>query len=526
MIVTAEQYSGCHLNKGCTMLLNPDEYEDARQSRDARFDGRFFVGVLTTGIYCRPVCPVKIPMKKNVQLYPTAAAASAAGFRPCLRCRPESSPGTPAWNGSSWKVSRALQLIDQGYLDDGSVEDLANEIDVGSRQLGRLFQDHIGASPIEVAKTRRLHFAKKLIDETNLPLAEICFASGFGSVRRFNAVFVKTYDRTPKELRQRKKSKLINGSNAIEMTLSFRPPFAWKKLLAFLAYRHIPGVEHVTENSYARTISIEGVIGDFRVEFSDASTQLKVQINFPESRQLHHIIDRIRTVFDLRADSEKIESFFARDKILGPIVKKNSGLRVPGSWNGFEVAVRAVLGQQVTVKAATTLVGRIANSYGQQYSCDNPNLTRIFPSPETLLNRDLNNMGIVGQRIAAIKQIAEMVGNNDLTIDCTASTDSFVEKICSIKGIGEWTAYYIAMRALSDPDAFPYSDLILRRAATRPGDTLTAKQLLQLSEAWKPWRAYSVILLWAHYGGVHKLVMEKAKTAKLAQTRAAKKLAS
>jgi AraC family transcriptional regulator of adaptative response / DNA-3-methyladenine glycosylase II len=508
------------------MLLNPDEYEDARQSRDARFDGRFFVGVLTTGIYCRPVCPVKIPMKKNVQLYPSAAAASAAGFRPCLRCRPESSPGTPAWSGSSWKVSRALQLIDQGYLDDGSVEGLANEIDVGSRQLGRLFQDHIGASPIEVAQTRRLHFAKKLIDETNLPLAEICFASGFGSVRRFNAVFVKTYDRTPKELRQRKKGQISKGSKAIEMTLSFRPPFAWKKLLAFLAYRHIPGVEHVTDNSYARTISLEGVTGDFRVEFSDASTQLKVQINFPESRQLYHIIDRIRTVFDLRADSEKIERFFARDKILVPIVKKNGGLRVPGCWNGFEVAVRAVLGQQVTVKAATTLVGRIANSYGQQYSCDNPNLNRVFPSPEALLNCDLNNMGIVGQRIDAIKQIAEMVEHNDLIIDCTTKTDSFVEKICSIKGIGEWTAYYIAMRALSDPDAFPYSDLILRRAATRPGNTLTSKQLLQLSEGWRPWRAYSVIFLWAHYGAVHKPVMEKVKTAKQAQTRAAKKLAN
>jgi len=183
------------------MLLNPDEYEDARQSRDARFDGRFFVGVLTTGIYCRPVCPVKVPMKKNIQLYPSAAAAAAAGFRPCIRCRPESSPGTPAWSGSSWKVSRALQLIDQGYLDDGTVEDLANEIRVGSRQLARLFKKHIGASPTEVAQTRRLHFAKKLIDETSLPLSEICFASGFGSLRRFNAVFIKIYSRSPGELR-------------------------------------------------------------------------------------------------------------------------------------------------------------------------------------------------------------------------------------------------------------------------------------------------------------------------------------
>jgi AraC family transcriptional regulator of adaptative response / DNA-3-methyladenine glycosylase II len=510
------------------MLLNPDEYEDARQSRDARFDGRFFVGVLTTGIYCRPVCPVKVPMKKNIQLYPSAAAAAAGGFRPCLRCRPESSPGTPAWSGPSWKVSRALQLIDQGFLDDGSVEDLANEISVGSRQLGRLFQEHIGASPIEVAQTRRLHFAKKLIDETSLPLSEICFASGFGSLRRFNAVFVKTYSRSPKELREIRKnqsSKSHRSSKAIELTLCFRPPFDWKALLAFLAYRHIPGVEHVTENSYARTISVEGVPGDFRVDFAEGSTQLKVQINFPESRQLFHIIDRVRTIFDLRADSEKIESFLAKDEILRPMVKKHSGLRVPGCWDGFEVAVRAVLGQQVTVRAATTLVGRLAMSNGQEYSCENPELNRIFPTPKVLLTADLNNIGIVGQRIAAIKQIAEMVERDELIIDCTTATDTFVEKICMIKGVGEWTAYYIAMRALSDPDAFPYSDLILRRAATKPGDTLTAKTLLELALAWKPWRAYSVIFLWAHYGAVHKPVIEKAKIAKRAQTRAAKNLA-
>lgn len=518
------------------MLLNSDEYENARQSRDARFDGRFFVGVLTTGIYCRPVCPVKLPMKKNVQLYATAAAAAAAGFRPCLRCRPESSPGTPAWSGSSWKVSRALQLIDQGYLDEGSVADLANEVDVGSRQLGRLFQDHIGASPIDVAQTRRLHFAKKLIDETSLPLAEICFAAGFGSVRRFNAVFINTYDRTPKQLREVKKNKAAAVSKAIAMTLSFRPPFDWKSLLAFLAYRHIPGVEHVTENSYARTICIDGVAGDFRVEFFENSTQLKVEINFPDSRQLYHIVDRIRTIFDLRADSEKIESFFAKDKILKKMVKNRSGLRVPGCWDGFEVAVRAILGQQVTVKAATTLVGRIATRVGQEYSSSNPALNRVFPSAGLLSAADLNNMGIVGQRIAAIKQIALMVDQRELVIDCTSPTAAFVEKICSVKGIGEWTAYYIAMRALSDPDAFAYSDLILRRAVTEPGETLTAKQLLQLSLAWKPWRAYSVILLWAYYGAVHKPALALLKTenalvakqlkAKATVTKTAKKLAS
>lgn len=493
------------------MLLNTEELEHARQSRDPRFDGRFFVGVVTTGIYCRPVCPVKVPMKKNVQLYSTAAAASAAGFRPCLRCRPESSPGTPAWSGSSWKVSRALQLIDQGYLDDRSVTDLANELEVGPRQLSRLFQERIGASPIEVAQTRRLHFAKKLMDETKLPLSEICFAAGFGSVRRFNAVFLETYGKTPKELRQKGSKKSGAEVNHIELTLSFRPPFDWKSMLAFLAYRHIPGVEHVTENSYGRTICIDGHAGDFQVSFTNGSNQISVKINFPNARLLFQVVDRIRSIFDLRADSETIQQQLSADKILGPMVKNHQGLRVPGCWDGFEVAVRAVLGQQVTVKAATTLVGRIADKFGDEYRCGNAALNRIFPSAASLSRADLSDLGIVRQRISAIGEIASLVAASELPIGNGTSTEKFVEKICGIKGIGEWTAYYIAMRALGDPDAFPYSDLILRRAATDPGETLTAKALLELSEKWKPWRAYAVLLLWAHYGRVHKPLLDGQK---------------
>lgn len=495
------------------LLLNPDDYENARQSRDPRFDGRFFVGVITTGIYCRPVCPVRIPLKKNVQLFPSAAAAAAAGFRPCLRCRPESSPGTPAWSGSSWKVSKALQLIDLGYLDDSSVDSLAQELDVTTRQLSRLFRKHIGASPIEVAQTRRLHFAKKLIDETDLPLAEVCFSSGFGSIRRFNAVFVATYQRSPQELRKRRKKSENLAGNPICMTLSYRPPFDWKAMLEFLKIRHIPGVEHVTENSYARTIAIDGVCGDFKVEFSERSTDLKVEINFPASRSLYSIIDRIRSLFDLRADSVQIEEFFRQDKILKPVVKNYPGMRVPGAWDGFEVAIRAILGQQVTVAAATTLAGRIAKEFGAAYSGGSPHLSHVFPSAQVIAQADLNGLGIVGARVNAIKTLAQQVANDEISINCTESTDVFLKKICTIKGIGEWTGYYIAMRALNDPNAFPYSDLILCRAATVPGKTLTPKTLLSLSTSWQPWRAYAVILLWRHYGDVHKpLWSNKSKT--------------
>lgn len=486
-------------------LLNPDDYEDARQARDPRFDGRFFVGVLTTGIYCRPVCPVRVPKKENVQLYRSAAAAAAAGFRPCLRCRPESSPGTPAWSGSSWKVSRALQLIDQGMLDDGSVEDLAAQLDVGARQLGRLFQQHLGASPVEVAQTRRLHFAKKLLDETNLNLSEICFASGFGSVRRFNAVFNKIYGRSPKELRQRRLARLrpeSSESDAIEIKLSYRPPFDWRSMLEFLAYRAIPGVEAVTETSYARSFVLDGKQGDFLAEFGTGENEVRVRIRFPQTRQLYHIIDRIRSLFDLRADSVLIGEHLAKDKLLEPMVRQYPGLRVPGCWDGFEVAVRAILGQQVTVKAASTLVSRIVHRHGEAYEAALSGLSHTFPGPSVLRTADLTGLGIVGQRMNAIQELAAKLDSGELQIDCGIDTRQFIDSVCAVKGIGEWTAHYIAMRALNDPNAFPHSDLILRRAADPSGETMTARQLLARSEPWQPWRAYTVILLWRNYASV------------------------
>lgn len=500
------------------MLLNPDDFEDARQSRDPRFDGRFFVGVLTTGIYCRPVCPVRVPKKENVQLYPSAAAAAAAGFRPCLRCRPESSPGTPAWSGSSWKVSRALQLIDRGYLDDHSVDELAEQLELGSRQLARLFQTTVGATPVEVAQTRRLHFAKKLIDETGLPLAEVCFAAGFGSLRRFNAVFQQTYQRSPRQLRDRRGRSVTvgrrsgTGKPGLEIRLSYRPPFNWRAMLEFLAYRAIPGVEWVTDDSYARTFSLGGESGHFVARFLTDAPAISLTVFVTQSEQLYQIVDRVRFLFDLRADSTLIDNSFGEDKLLGKFVQSNPGLRVPGCWDGFEVAVRAILGQQVTVKAASTLVARVAERHGESYMAEGKPeaLTHVFPAAEKLASADLGSMGIVGSRIQAIQALARAVAEGELAMDCTVSTEAFISRVCAIKGIGEWTAQYIAMRALNDPNAFPHSDLILRRAAAPENRTngkhkqdvvtLTPGQLLERASAWQPWRAYAVILLWRSYG--------------------------
>lgn len=484
-----------------TALTNTDEFENARQSRDPRFDGRFFVGVLTTGIYCRPICPVRIPKRENVLLYRSAAGASEAGFRPCLRCRPESSPGTPAWIGAPYKVSKALQLIARGRLDGCSVDELAAQLSIGSRQLSRLFQQYVGASPIAVAQTQRLHFAKKLLDETSLPLAEVCFAAGFGSVRRFNAVFQSTYARSPKELRKGVRGTRRSVGEGICVRLAYRPPLDWKSMLAYLEYRKIPGVEHIDleQSAYYRTIAIGANIGDISVRFFGQEPSLLLQINFPDTRHLYHIVEKVRLLFDLHADSEEIDRFFAKDPLLKKVAKKNPGTRVTGCWDGLEVTVRAILGQQVTVKAATTLAGRVAQRHGQDYVCSSPHLNRVFPTAETLAAADLDGLGIVGLRIAAIKAVAEKIAAGDIVFDGVLETEEFVRRVCEIKGIGDWTAHYIALRVLNDPDAFPYSDLILRRAATDNRETLSPKALLQLAESWRPWRAYAVILLWKHY---------------------------
>lgn len=483
------------------MLLNPDEYEQARQARDPHFDGRFFVGVLTTGIYCRPVCPVRIPKKENIRLYSSAAAAAEAGFRPCLRCRPESSPGTPAWMGTSHTVSRALQLIANGALNNGSVQDLALQVGVSARQLTRLFDKHLGVSPLTVANTQRLHLAKKLIDETTLSMTEICFAAGFSSVRRFNAVFRQVYDRSPMSLRKNTVAGAVPAPNqGIRIRLSFRPPFDWRTMLAYLARRAIPGVEHVTDSTYSRTIMPDGKAGELSVCFSDNSNTLLLTIHHEHTRFLYQIAERVRIMFDLKAVSTEIENFLSNDPFLRPVVAANPGIRVPVAWDGFEVAVRAIIGQQVSVKGATTLVSRFAAACGTPYqSAINPALNLIFPLPQAVLEAPLSGLGLTTRRIDAIKQLAAAVCAGELHFDGSMATAQFVERITRISGIGPWTAQYIALRALNDPDAFPHSDLILLRAAAADDETLTPGQLLAKAERWRPWRAYVVMLLWRHY---------------------------
>jgi AraC family transcriptional regulator, regulatory protein of adaptative response / DNA-3-methyladenine glycosylase II len=467
--------------------------------RDARFDGRFFTGVKTTGIYCRPVCPARTPRSENVTFYPTAAAAQDAGFRPCLRCRPETAPDLAAWRGSSNTVSRALALIELGGLDEGDVDALAARLGVGERQLRRLFREHLGASPVAVAQTRRVLLAKQLIHETRLPMSEVAFAAGFGSVRRFNETFLVLFGRAPSALRRANTTEVSAGPRGeIAVLLRYRPPYDWPAMLEFLRRRAIPGVEIVTADRYLRSVQLEGVQGTVGVELAGRHA-LRATVRFPRLSALPALIARLRRVFDLAADPVAISRHLATDPALAPLIKARPGLRVPGAWDGFELAIRAVLGQQVTVAAAARLAGRLVAAHGEPLGeADGSALTHVFPRPEALADADLTFLGMPRSRAATLSAVAAAVIADPRLFDATCGLEDAVRRLRSIRGVGEWTAQYIALRQLREPDAFPAADVGLMRAmATRDGRGYSATQLLDRADSWRPWRAYAAQQLWA-----------------------------
>ncbi len=473
------------------MELSQQVCSRARLTRDARFDGKFFIGVLSTKIYCRPVCPARTARESNVRYYPTAAAAAEAGFRPCLRCRPECSPGTPAWLGTPSTVSRALKLISESGLDDGGIESLAEKLGVGSRHLRRLFLQHLGASPSAVAKTQRLQFAKKLIDETQLSMQEIAMAAGYGCVRRFNAAFRDTYKRTPTHIRKLSRRAGEQTANQYVFRLRYRQPFHWDGMLRFLALRATPGVEAVADGCYRRTISIDGERGWIKVSCDAASNALVARVQFGNPRSLFPIIERIRAMFDLNADWLAIARSLRGDSALAERLASEPGLRVPGCWDGFELAVRAILGQQVSVKGATTLAGRIAAQYGEPFNASS-GLTHIFPAAKALASMEAANAGMPTSRVETIRKLARAVCDGTITFTADTDADELRSRLCKIPGIGLWTAQYVAMRALGQPDAFPTGDLGLLKAL----ELRSARELEERSEAWRPWRAYAAMYMW------------------------------
>jgi AraC family transcriptional regulator of adaptative response / DNA-3-methyladenine glycosylase II len=479
-----------------------DIYERARLSRDSRFDGQFFVGVKTTGIYCRPICPANAPKKENVSFYPSAAAACEAGFRPCLRCRPECAPGTPAWSGTSTTVRRGLRLIAEGALDDGSIEQLADRLGVTSRHLRRLFTQHLGASPLAIAHTQRLHFAKRLIDQTDLPMSEISIAAGYGSVRRFNDAFQNTYSRTPRELRGRRRDK-VAVAGALTVRLPWRKPYSAAGILDFLAGRATPGVEKVTGSSYLRTVNVQGETGVIECVVDEADDCVHLAVHGVSTQNLFPVVQKVREIFDLDAPVADIADVLGADRKLAKLLKVHTGIRVPGAWDGFELTIRAILGQQVSVKAATTMAGRIAGRYGEQFSIpdsvnaqwESASLPHLFPTPEKLARARFNDIGLVRSRAETMRRVSSAVCDGSIVFDNAQDPDEFRSSLTAIKGIGDWTAQYVAMRALKYPDAFPSSDLGLLKAVGESGSA-GARNLRRRAEAWRPWRSYAAMLLW------------------------------
>ena len=530
-------------------MQQQDIYERARLSRDARFDGQFFVGVRTTGIYCRPICPAVAPKSENVTFYPSAAAASEAGLRPCLRCRPECAPGTPAWNGTSTTVQRGLRLISNGALDEGSIEQLADRLgvtsrhlrrlfnkhlgaspvavahtqrmlqakrlidqsplalaDVTSRHLRRLFTKHLGASPLAVAHTQRLQFAKRLIDQTNLPMTHVAAAAGYGSVRRFNDTFRRIYGRSPRELRRHSDEAFESGT-ALSVRLTYSTPFDWNGMLDFFAGRATPGVEQVIDGAYLRNVTVNGKSGVVECRHDSERGNVILSLHGIETSQVFRVVQRVREMLDLDAPIAEIGKLLGRDEQVGVLWRRNRGIRVPGAWDGFELTIRAILGQQVSVKAATTLAGRIAARYGEKIQLPESvaagggdlQLGYLFPRPGKLARAHLNDMGLVMSRAEAIRRVARATASGELDFDTAQDPGEFCHRLQQIRGIGQWTAEYVAMRALKHPDAFPASDLGLIKAM---GDVVDgAKDLEIRAESWRPWRAYAALLLWGSLPG-------------------------
>ena len=473
-----------------TMELDRDTCYRAVQSRDRRFDGRFFTGVKTTGIYCRPICPAMTPRPHNVEFYPCAAAAEQAGYRPCLRCRPETAPGTPAWRGSTATVARALRLIEDGALDIGTVTELAGRLGIGPRQLSRLFRAHLGASPVAVAQTRRVHFARNLIEHTELPMSRIALAAGFGSLRRFNTLIKSTFGGPPSGLRRR--AETAAAAPSLTVRLAMRPPYDWDHLVDFLARRAVTGIEEIRDGAYRRTVHWRGKPGVIAVR-RGGRDHLELVADLDGLDGAIALVARVRRMFDCDADPRAIGGHLQRDPLLAAAVHRRPGLRLPCAWSPWELAVRAVIGQRVSVSAATTITGRLVQRCGPALPVPCGGLTHLFPSPSQLMTAKLDGLGVDARRIRTVQILARSVAQGEIDLAGSANAGDLVARLAALSGIGPWTAQYVAMRGLGEPDAFPADDLGLKKA-------VPDGKLRDRAESWRPWRAYAALHLWAALG--------------------------
>jgi AraC family transcriptional regulator of adaptative response / DNA-3-methyladenine glycosylase II len=468
-------------------------------SKDARFDGVFFTAVATTGVYCRPSCPAILPKRWNVRFFATAAAAQEAGFRACKRCRPDASPGSPEWNVRADVTARAMRLIADGVVDREGVGGLASRLGYEQRQVRRLLTAELGAGPLALARAQRAQTARILVETTSLPMGDIAFAAGFASIRQFNATMLEVFDTPPARLRERAASRAVSAPpGVLRLRLPYRPPFDSDGLLRFLADRAIAGVEECTDDTYRRTITLPNGTGILSLRHAppasgarNGSGYVQCDLELDDLRDVTAAVQRCRRLLDLDADPEAVSAHLAEDPLLGPLAVACPGRRSPGHVDGDELAIRAVLGQQVSVAAARKLGARLAAEYGKPLSAPSGTLTHCFPDAATIAAADPATLPMPRARAEALTGLAAALASGQICLHPGVDRDETTARLLALPGIGPWTACYIRMRALSDPDAFLPTDGGVVRALKRLGGGVAS------ADAWRPWRSYAVHHLWA-----------------------------
>lgn len=464
-------------------------------SRDARFDGMFVVGVLSTGIYCRPSCPAPVhPLPRNVAFFPTVAAAQRAGLRACRRCLPDAVPGSPAWDLRGDLAGRAVRLIADGVVDRAGVDGLAAQLAVSERHLHRVLVTRLGATPIQLARARRAQTARVLIETTAMPFAQVAFASGFASVRQFNDTVREVFARTPTELRRRSRRTRRGEQHRLVLRLGFRPPFDAAGLLAWLRARAVPGVEDATATAYRRSLRLPA--GPAVVTLAPQATHVAATVTLSAPTDLTTAVERCRRLLDLDADPTAVTEVLGADPALGAPVRATPGVRVPGAVDGAELTVRTIVGQHVSVASARTRLAAVADRLGDRLPATDGGVTRLFPTMERLAGASDDDLGLPHARAEALRRVARGVAAGDLHVDAGADRDRATRALTDIAGVGPWTAAFVRMRALRDPDAFPATDRALRSGAARLGLPADAAGLERRAAAWRPWRAYAAHLLW------------------------------
>jgi AraC family transcriptional regulator of adaptative response / DNA-3-methyladenine glycosylase II len=490
------------------VIEDPERCYQAAHSKDARFDGVFFIAVTSTRIYCRPSCPARTPMRKNVRFYASAAAAQHAGFRACLRCRPDATPGSPEWNLRADVVARAMRLIRDGIVDREGVEGLARHLGYSVRQLNRVVTAEIGTGPLAIARAQRSQTARVLLETTSLPISHIAFAAGFASVRQCNETVQQIFAKTPSGLRSRVSQRATRNRTdgtiqGIRLRLPGRRPLSTESVLSFFGTRAVPGIEEFDGTTYRRSLRLphgHGIVALRADDHEDGPVFVNAELHLSDLRDLTTAVSRCRQLLDLDADPLAVLEALADDPLLGPLVSANPGRRVPGAADGFELAVRAVIGQQVSVTGARTVAGRLVAAAGDMLPDAADGITHLFPTPGALIElaeRDPAIFSMPASRRRALVALADSVANGTVVIDPGADPTELRSSLVALPGIGPWTAEYVAMRALRDPDAFMPTDLGILRAARRLGLPDDPKHLARLTQGWRPWRSYAMAHLWS-----------------------------